>query len=156
MTVGRRSLAVLSAAVTASGCAHVSTPTCPGSPRAEAEIERAVHDFYDALRADDLPAFRRVTTDRFYSFDGGERYKGTALADLVRDARAKGVQLNWSVLPLDTQRRCDVAWSAWENVGSAGTPPDVKPVRWLESAVLVHQDGRWRIDFFHSHRATAK
>lgn len=156
MTVGRLLLAALSAAVILSGCAHVATPACPASPRAEAEIEQAVHTFYDALRADDLAAFRRATTDRFYSFDGGERYTGTALAELVRDAHAKGVQLNWSVGPLDTQRRCDVAWSAWENVGSVGTPPDVKPVRWLESAVLVHRDGQWKVDFFHSHRATPK
>ena len=147
-------LATLSVAL--ASCAHAASPTCPASPRAEAEIERAVHAFYDALRADDLVAFRRVTTVRFYSFDGGDRYDGTALAEFVRDAHAKGVQLTWSVGPLDTQRRCDVAWTAWKNVGSAGTPPDIKPVSWLESAVLVHQGGVWKIDFFHSHRATAK
>ena len=84
-------------------------PDCPTSPRADAEIEQTVHAFYDALRADDPAAFRRVTTFRFYAFDGGQRYDGTALVDLVRDAHAKGVQLNWSVGPLDTQRRCDIA-----------------------------------------------
>jgi len=94
-----------------------------------------------------------VTTSSFYSFDGGKRYLGTELVDVVRDAQARGVQLNWSVGALDTDRGCDVAWSAWENVGSAGVPPDVKSVRWLESAVLVRQDGGWKIDFFHSQRA---
>ena len=153
MTVGRAFAVAGVAALALSGCAHGAAPKCPASPGAEAEIEQAVHAFYDALRADDAAAFRRVTTARFYSFDGGNRYDGTALVDLVRDARAKGTQLNWSVGPLDTQRRCDIAWTAWENVGSAGTPPDIKPVRWLESAVLVHQDGQWKIDFFHSHRA---
>ena len=142
--------------MTVSGCAHAGAPACPTSPRAESEIEQAVQAFYAALRTDDAAAFRRVTTARFYAFDGGARYDGTALVDLVRDAHANGIQLNWSVGPLDTQRRCDVAWSAWINQGSAGTPPDVKPVRWLESAVLVHQDGQWKIDFFHAHRATAK
>lgn len=144
------------AATSVAACAHAATPACPASPSAETEIERTVHAFYDALRADDTAAFRRVTTARFYSFDGGERYDGTALTDLVRDAHAKGIQLNWSVGRLDTQRRCDVAWTAWENIGSVGTPPDIKPVRWLESAVLLHQDGQWKIDFFHSHRAVAK
>lgn len=154
-TMGRS--AGLAAALALTGCAHTpAAPACPSSPRAEAEIERAVHDFYDALRADDLPAFRRVTTDRFYSYDGGDRFDGSALLETVRAAHAKGVHLNWSVGPLDTQRRCDVAWTAWENVGSVGTPPDIKPVRWLESAVLVYRDGRWKIDFFHSHRAAAK
>ena len=97
-----------------------------------------------------------MTTPRFYAFDGGDRYDGTALVDFVRTAHAKGVTLNWSIGRLDTQRRCDIAWSAWVNSGSVGTLPELKPVRWLESAVLVHRDGRWKIDFFHSHRATAK
>ena len=156
MTVGRHFLVSLSAAAILSSCAHAGMPDCPTSPRADAEIDQTVHAFYDALRADDPAAFRRVTTFRFYAFDGGQRYDGTALVDLVRDAHAKGVQLNWSVGPLDTQRRCDIAWTAWENVGSVGTPSGVKPVRWLESAVLVRQDGKWKIDFFHSQRATAK
>ena len=147
-------LAALSAAL--AGCAHAASPTCPASPRAEAEIERTVHGFYQALRTDDIAAFRRVTTARFYSFDGGARYDGIALAELIRDARAAGRQFNWSVGPLDTQRRCSVAWTAWQNSGSAGPAREVKPVKWLESAVLVHDGGAWKIDFFHSHRATAK
>jgi hypothetical protein len=32
----------------------------------------------------------------------------------------------------------------------------VKPVRWLESAVLVRRTGQWKVDFFHSQRAAAK
>lgn len=147
-------LATLSAAL--AGCAHTASPACPASPRAETEIQRTVHAFYDALRTDDIAEFRRVTTARFYTFDGGNRYDGIALAEFIRDARAAGRQFNWSVGPLDTQRRCDVAWTAWQNSGSAGAADDVKPVKWLESAVLVNDGSGWKIDFFHSHRATAK
>ena len=45
-----------------------------------------------------------------------------------------------------------MAWAAWENSGSAGDSTNLKPVRWLESAVLVKNDGIWKIDFFHSTR----
>jgi hypothetical protein len=75
------------------------------------------------------------------------------LAEVVEDAHCRGVRLNWSVGPLDTNLACDVAWSAWENVRSAGIPPDVKPVRWLESAALVRQNGDWKVDFLNSQRA---
>lgn len=109
--------------------------------------------FYDALREDDPAAFRRVTTASFRAFDVGKRFAGTELVDNVREAHARGVELNWSIGPLDSKVRCDVAWSAWENVGSARIPPNVRPVRWLESAVLVHRDGGWKIDFFHAQRA---
>lgn len=119
------------------------------------EVNRTVQAFFDALRKDDEAGFQNVITDSFESFDGGQRFRGTELADEVRDAHARGVELNWSVGQLDTKIRCDVAWSSWVNDGSAGTPPDVLPVRWLESAVLVREGGDWQIDFFHSHRAAA-
>jgi hypothetical protein len=143
----------IAAALMLMGCTHLNQPACTGSPQAEVGIERTVHAFFDALRKEDKAAFRRLTTSSFYSFDAGKRYVGAELVDVVRDAHARGVQLNWSVGPLDTNLGCDVAWSAWENVGSAGLPPDVKPVRWLESAVLVRQNGDWKVDFFHSQRA---
>lgn len=135
------------------GCVHLKEPPCERSPEADASIARTVDAFFDALRREDKAAFRQLTTSTFYSFDVGKRYAGTELVDVVKDAHGRGVQLNWSVGELDTSVSCNVAWSAWENVGSAGIPPDVKPVRWLESAVLVREDGKWKIDFFHSQRA---
>jgi hypothetical protein len=146
-------LIAFAAAMMLTGCTHLDQPACAGSPKAEAEIDRTVHAFFDALRKEDKAAFQRLTTTSFYSFDVGKRYVGTGLVDVVKDAHARGVQLNWSVGPLDTNLGCDVAWSAWENVGTAGVPPDVRPVRWLESAVLIRQNGSWKIDFFHSQRA---
>ncbi len=146
----------LAAAFIGVGSAHARPSDCAALPRANGEIEQTVNAFFDALRKEDEVAFQRLTTRTFYSFDGGERYPGTALVDVVRKAHAKGVELNWSIGPLDTKLRCDVAWSAWENLGSAGIPPAVKPVRWLESAVLIRENGSWKIDFFHSQRAAQK
>lgn len=144
---------VLAAAIVLTGCAIRDRSDCAAPTDAHREIELTVHALFDALRRDDAAAFQRVTTASFYSFDAGKRFIGTELLDFVRDAHARGVQLNWSIGPIDTKLRCNVAWSAWENVGSAGVPPNVRPVRWLESAVLIRQDGAWKIDFFHSQRA---
>jgi hypothetical protein len=147
---------VFAAALVVAGCTHLDRPDCSGSPDVNGEIERTVHAFFDALRKEDKVAFQRLTTTSFYSFDVGKRFDGTQLVEVVRDAHVRAVQLNWSIGPLDTDLRCDVAWSAWENVGSAGVPPNVRPIRWLESAVLVRQNGSWKIDFFHSQRAAEK
>ena len=138
------------------GGTHARPSECLPPPQASGEIKRTIDAFFEALRKEDKVEFQRLTTTSFYSFDGGKRYAGTELVDVVRDAHNRGVQLNWSIGSLDTKFRCDVAWSAWENVGSAGVLPTVRPVRWLESAVLVRQNGSWKIDFFHSHRAAEK
>lgn len=142
--------------VLAAGGAHGRPPACSVSPATNGEIAPVLNAFFDALRTEDTAAFQRLTTKTFYAFDAGERYPGTALVDVVRRAHASSVQLNWSVGALATKSRCNVAWSTWENVGSAGIPPAVKPARWLESAVLIRDHGKWKIDFFHSQRATAK
>jgi hypothetical protein len=147
------SFLVLATALVLTGCTHARQPNCHAPVNARAEIDRTIHDFFDALRKDDEASFKRLTTDSFYSFDGGKRFEGTELVDEVRNAHAQGVQINWSIGPIDTKLSCDVAWSAWENVGSAGIPPDLQPVRWLESAVIVRENGSWKIDFFHSQRA---
>ena len=151
-----RSFLVLAMALLLTGCAHARQPNCPAPVDARAEIDRTIHDFFDALRKDDEPSFKRLTTESFYSFDVGKRFEGTELAAVVREAHAQGVQINWSIGPIDTKLSCDVAWSAWENVGSAGIPPNLQPVRWLESAVIVRENGSWKIDFFHSQRAAEK
>lgn len=147
------SFLVLATTILLTGCAHLRQPNCPAPDNAKAEIERTIHDFFDALRNDDEASFKRLTTASFYSFDVGKRFEGTELVEGVRDAHNQGVEINWSIGPLDTKLSCDVAWSAWENVGSAGIPPDLQPVRWLESAVIVRENGSWKIDFFHSQRA---
>lgn len=136
--------------------AHAQSHRCPDIETAEAEVEQTIRDFFVTLRGEGNIAFEDVTTPSMYSFDVGERFEGRELADVIIEALAEGVEINWTLGPMDTEVRCDVAWSQWENTGSAGSPPDVTPVRWLESAVLVHQDGRWKIDFFHSQRARAE
>lgn len=130
-------------------------PDCPSSDTAEAEVEQTIRDFFDTLRGEGELTFEDVTTPSMYSFDVGQRFEGRALADLITEALADGVEINWSLGPMDTTVACDVAWSQWENRGSVGIAPDVNPVNWLESAVLVHRDGRWKVDFFHSQRAQA-
>jgi len=47
-------------------------------------------------------------------------------------------------------------WVDWENVGSAGIPPDLLPVRWLASAVIILTNRSGKIDFFHAQRAAEK
>ncbi|MBV7257871.1 nuclear transport factor 2 family protein [Pacificimonas sp. WHA3] len=147
------SFLVFATMIAVTGCAHARQPNCSDPVTARAEIDRTIHDLFDALREDDEASFKRLTTESFYAFDVGKRFDGTELLDAIRSAHAEGVQINWSIGPIDTKLSCDVAWSAWENIGSAGIPPDLQPVRWLESAVIVRENERWKIDFFHSQRA---
>lgn len=154
MQMTRYFLAIASAAsLAASGAVQAHSQPCPDPAEARIEAEQTIRDFFTALRGEGEASFESLTTSSMYSYDVGERFNGRALADVVIEALEKGVEINWNLGPMDTKVRCKVAWSAWENTGSAGTPPDMRPVRWLESAVLVYEEGQWKIDFFHSQRA---
>ena len=85
----------IAATIMVTGSAHGRPSNCPTSPRADGEIEQTINAFFDALQTEDRAAFQRLTTKTFYSFDGGKRYPGNSLVDVVREAHAKGVQLNW-------------------------------------------------------------
>lgn len=151
--VKHAAIAAIAAGLLLPQSAQAQSSSCPDPANARADVEQTIRDFFDALREEGGASYRRLTTERMYSFDVGQRFDDTELVDLIVETLADGVEINWSLGAMDTQVRCDVAWSAWENVGSVGTPPDVRPVRWLESAVLVHEEGRWKVDFFHSQRA---
>lgn len=118
-----------------------------------AKIEMTIRDFFEALRRDDKGAFQRLTTRSFYSFDVGKRFAGDELLEMVREMHAQRVQLNWNIGAITIHLECNMAWAAWENSGSVGASTDLRPARWLESAVLVKKEGTWKIDFLHSTRA---
>ncbi|MEE4338416.1 hypothetical protein [Erythrobacter sp.] len=133
--------------------AEAEASDCPDPALARDQVEDTIHAFFDAVRLQDKAPLRGLVTETFYAFDVGKRFPGITLGDIISDALDAGLQINWNLGPMDTKVRCDVAWSQWENTGSVGNPPDPKPVRWLESAVLVYEGGLWKLDFFHSQRA---
>jgi hypothetical protein len=130
-------------------------PTCPpDTPRETREVEAVVRDFYAEMAAGRDAAAARLTTPGFYAYEG-KRLTAPELFQTLADARARGVVLAWSLGPMDVHLSCDMAWAAWENHGAAGPAGEMKPVTWLESVALRRQDGAWRIDFLHAHRAPA-
>lgn len=135
------------------GCTRIEGAAFARSPAEVAKIEMTIRGFFEALGRDDKVAFQRLTTRSFYSFDGGKRFAGGELLEVVRDIHARGVQFHWNIGTIDIHLGRDMAWTAWENSGSAGVSTNLRPVRWLESAVLVKNEGTWKIDFLHSTRA---
>lgn len=97
-----------------------------------------------------------IFTPGFYAYDLGKRFDGMALVDLIEGAMAQGRRFVWTVNEPDVRIFGDRAWIAYVNRGSVGVADAMEPVTWLESAMLVRIEGRWRIEFFHSTRAPAE
>lgn len=135
------------------GCKRIEGTGCARTSSEVAKIEVTIRAFFEALRRDDEVAYQCLTSSSFYSFDGGKRFAGRELFQVVRASHGRGVQLNWNMGTIDIHLESNMAWAAWENSGSAGDSMNPTPMRWLESAVLVKNKGIWRIGFLHSTRA---
>lgn len=114
------------------------------------DVSKTIRAFFAALARDDDAEVRRLTTPAFYAFDIGKRFTGPELSKVIAEAHRSGRTIQWNIGPVDARVDCATAFAAWENVGAAGIAPKLEPRAWLESALLVRQDGGWRIAFLHS------
>lgn len=125
------------------------------SPSADAEETRVVEvmrTFYVAATNDDLAKFHSVVTDDFYSFDGGARFTGDELMELIKGAHASGKVFVWNVTKPEVRIHGEAAWITYVNEGSVKDASGTKNVTWLESAFLRKEKKGWCIEFFHSTR----
>ena len=125
-------------------------PVAPASDRTQ--IVSAVERMYVALTNDDLTLFHSVVAPDFYAFDGGKRFDGDALMELIRGVHAAGKVFAWSVTDPSVELFGDTALITYINRGSLQDQSGRKELSWLESALLRREQGIWRIRFFHSTR----
>ena len=160
-----RTAGIATAALLAASCATADTTprvgatagaqarSCAEDPAAQAQAAQAVQALFDALAGDDPAALARTTTDGFYAYELGQRMTGPQLLELLVSARRQGRRVEWKLQDMTVRTSCDWASATWVNRGSAGTTAEMKPMVWLESAVLERVQGRWRVAFLNSQMA---
>ena len=132
---------------------HAAGPPPSATSTSEsARVVRAVETMYVAATNDDLTLFRTVAASDFFSFDGGKRYDGAELMQMIRSAHAAGKVYIWQVTEPRVELFGDAALMTYVNRGSLSDASGKQELTWLESAVLVKTGGEWRIRFFHSTR----
>jgi len=120
-------------------------------------IADTLRAMYAAVRVMDRTRLEtEIFAPGFYAYDLGKRFDGMELVDLIEGAMAQGRRFVWTINEPDVRVFGDRAWIAYVNRGSVGDAETATPVTWLESAMLVRLDGRWRIEFFHSTRVPAE
>lgn len=119
----------------------------------EAQIVDAMKTMYAAATNDNLAQFNTVAAADFYAFDGGKRFSGDSLMELIKSLHAAGNTYVWTVTEPEVHVAGDIAWITYVNRGSVQDKSSKKNLTWLESAVLRKDAGTWRIHFFHSTRA---
>lgn len=132
----------------------VTTPvTARASDADRAGIRQTLATMFDALRMDDLEKFRSIVAPEFASFDGGTRFTGDELIQLIKEQHAKGWLYEWNIPEPEIRLHGETAFTSWVNSGFVQDPAGQRTaVTWLESAFLRRHEGRWLVSFFHSSR----
>lgn len=115
-----------------------------------------VRQMFAALTKDDRGLFKSVTATDFYAFDGGKRFSGDELLQLIEHAHASGKVYAWEVTDPEVHVDGTTALVTYVNRGSLKDAASVKALSWLESALLRKEKGVWRIHFFHSTRVPSE
>jgi Domain of unknown function (DUF4440) len=134
------------------GAASAYAAPCMTTEEDKGRVVETIRQMYAAAAKDDLDGFHRVTTAEFFAFDGGRRFDGDSLMNLIKTAHDAGKRYEWKVTAPEVHLTCNDAWIAYTNRGSLQDESGTKSLTWLESAFLRKEEGGWKIQFFHSTR----
>jgi ketosteroid isomerase-like protein len=133
-------------------CLFAGRPQSSSTTPEQAQIVETINKLFEALREDDAAKFDSVVSPDFYSFDGGARFNGEGILELIKKLHAAGKRYEWSVTEPDVHMNGDTAWVTYINKGSITDSSGTKSQQWLESAILQKQGSAWKILFVHSTR----
>jgi hypothetical protein len=127
-----------------------------GATAAEQEkIVATVGTIFTAALTDDFAKFDSVIASGFYMYDGGARFDGDSILNLIKAQHAAGKRYEWNITEPDVHIDGNTAWMAYVNKGKISDASGTVDQRWLESAFLQRQKGEWKIVFIHSTRVPA-
>jgi hypothetical protein len=118
------------------------------------EIKNTIVDFFELFVKDDLQYLEKNCTPEFELYEAGQIWNNDTLQTIIQKRQAKPrtwVRTNaFTFIKFNVNR--DVAWVSYFNTAyltNADTNAK-RTVRWLESAVLVRKNKKWRLTQMHS------
>lgn len=142
----RSSLAALCVLIlTACGSSAPDASSSASADENEA-VEETVHAFFDAIYGYHYDSLRSVTTSDFELVEDTLVMSTSDFVEFSRSFKEKGVTFSNELSDFNTEVRGSVGWTRWRNEAVMTMGDQQSNLRFLESAVLVQRDGRWKID----------
>jgi hypothetical protein len=126
-----------------------SLVVCSAAQNAESPQYRTVKDLFAAMSAFDYDRMRSVVTTDFHLLEAGEVWDIDTLISAVKPGDEPYVRRNFFRL-IRSESNDDVAWVSYWNKATITLPDSVSEWIWLESALLVNENGEWKLQLLHS------
>lgn len=138
---------ILSVGVWLSGCLLFS-----GFASAEEHPAfQPVKDLFAAMSKHDGKAMQATATEDFQLLEHGEDWTMQQLAEAVQPKGQPYERKNF-FKQIRARQNGDVAWVSYWNKAEIRRESGLRTVVWLESAVMVKEDDRWKVQLMHSTR----
>jgi ketosteroid isomerase-like protein len=110
-----------------------------------------VKELFAAMSKHDGKAMRETSTEDFQLLEHGEDWSMQKLVDAVQPKGEPYERKNF-FKQIRARQQGDVAWLSYWNKAEIHRKSGIRTVVWLESAVVVREGDRWKVQLLHSTR----
>ena len=114
------------------------------------EVQQVITCFFDALSVTNIPQMKAEVSDGFILLENGEIWTIDTLANKISRPKPEGYLRQNSFDFIETKVEKNRAFVYYKNKAEITSKTRNATVKWLESAILRKEKGRWRIEFMHS------
>ena len=119
-------------------------------------IEMTIARFFDGISEINEGKLRATTTSDFILLENGHLWNMDTLVNKVTNPKIAGVKRINTFEFIKTEQDGNIAWVSYHNTADFSLNEKQQKLRWLESAVLKKEKGRWKIKLLHSTRIVEK
>jgi len=114
------------------------------------EVQQVITRFFDALSLTNIPQMKAEVSDGFILLENGEIWTIDTLANKISRPKPEGYLRQNSFDFIETKIEKNRAYVYYKNKAEITSKTRNATVKWLESAILRKEKGRWRMEFMHS------
>ena len=116
----------------------------------KAEVQQVITRFFDALSVANIPLMKAEVSDDFILLENGEIWTIDTLANKISRPKPEGYLRQNSFDFITTKIDKNRAFVYYKNKAEISSKTRNATVKWLESAILRKEKGRWRMELMHS------
>src|SRR6478672_4450281 len=114
------------------------------------KIQSAVSGFFNGLSLFNADTLHYYSTDDFHLLEDGEIWNLDTLINKIMPRKNAGVTRINHFEFIRTEQQGNMAWVSYLNTAAFSKGEKRQEVKWIESAVLVKEKGKWKIQLLHS------
>ena len=114
------------------------------------EVQQVITRFFDALSVANIPQMKAEVLDGFILLENGEIWTIDTLANKISRPKPEGYLRQNSFDFITTKIEKNRAWVYYKNKAEITSKTRNATIKWLESAILRKEKGRWQMELMHS------